>query len=138
MMNDAIENALNEYAASGVIHFEVESGDDSFDYEYGSIRGTHGGKYCNVGCGENEIELTVALDADEIAADAVGTKGKLTIEMDSDYCNTNVDVEFEWTVKSVNVEEGTVTLQFNYWGCADVEGDDDYDGPDYDYDYGPY
>jgi len=131
-MHSAIENALNDFAAT--LTFEMESGDDSFDYEYGSIRGTEGGKYCTVYCGDNNIPLTVtATEDDEIDADLVGTTGTLKIKCDSGFGTTVVAVEFIYTIKSVDTAARTAEIEVCYCGNEDYENDS-YDYDDYDCD----
>lgn len=130
-MMDTINYALDLYSDN--IEFDVDAGDDSFDYEYGSIRGTHGGKYCNVECGGEDLTLTVtAHEDDEFTDDLVGTEGTHTVECDSGCGSTTVSVKFSYTVVSVDPAARTIEIEFDFWGSAEYESDGDYDYDDYD------
>ena len=52
---------------------------------------------------------------------------------DSGYGNTMVDVEFTYTITSVNAEARTIEITFDFWGSESYEADyDDCDYDDYD------
>ena len=145
-MLDTLQDMLVNHIEANDDNFEVEMGDDSFDYEYGSIRGTHGGVYCDVSCG-GTATLTFSVAADEVDEDVVaGYDFGVSVSGPRDS-----DLDVTATVDSITVSEATeggdvtVTVVISYEGSGGGSTDkdwgrdyDDYDDSYDDSDYGPY
>lgn len=108
--------------------------DDRFDYEYGSIRGTHGDCGYEVEC-NGEGTLTVEVAADEVDDSVIGTAYTHSAGVNV-VGPRDADVDLEYTYIVIAISDAVngkvqVTFEFSFSGSGAGDSDPDW-GRDYD------